>query len=96
MANSIENRTLVFEETLTIDEFLARTNSESVRVITNPHTGGLFVTFGQKYEKTGAVSSKGIPKKNPVMSLVTKDNGEQMWLLHEMPESVSQVVAVFK
>lgn len=95
MATLVERQTLTFEETVTIDEFLERTNSNSIRVVTNPHTGGLFVTFGQKYEKTGAVSSKGIPQKNPVMSLVTKDNGEQMWLLHEMPEN-TQVVAEFK
>lgn len=95
MATNNEARNLVFEETLTIDEFLERTNSKSIRVVNNPLKGGLFITFGKAYQDTGAVSSKGIPQKNPVISHVTKENGEQMWLLHEMPEN-AQVVAEFK
>jgi hypothetical protein len=41
-------------------------------------------TDGEEVESfTGAISSKGIPSENPVVSEVEKPDGTRMMLLHE-------------
>lgn len=78
--------------TSTISAFKAETNTDVIEVVRNPKTSKLFFTFNGG---TGAVSKKGIPSKNPVVSLVSDDTtGETLWVLHEKGESAN-VVASF-
>jgi hypothetical protein len=75
-------KNLVFNETLTVEQFKAQNNVSRIDVKKNPHTGKLFFTFGSQ---TGMVSAKGIPTK-PMLSNVTgiDDAGQEFncWLLH--------------
>lgn len=59
-------KNLVFNDTLTVEQFKADQHVAKINVKKNPKTGKLFFTFGAK---TGAVSIKGIPK-HPMISLV--------------------------
>lgn len=73
------NNQLKFIETLTVEQFKAKTLVSKLEVKKNPQTGKLFFTYGAK---TGAVSSKGIPQK-PMVSEVSTPEGENFYLLHE-------------
>lgn len=81
---------LVFNETLTVEQFKAKMNVSRVDVKRNPKTGLLFFTYGAS---VGAVSSKGIPA-HPMFSLVTGDDGA-FWLLHEEGQGGAPVLASF-
>ena len=87
---------LVFNETLTVEQFKAAQNVSRIDVKKNPNTGRLFCTFGSK---TGMVSAKGIPQ-NPMMSNVSgidRNTGEPFtcWLLHEEGKGGAPVLASF-
>ena len=87
---------LVFNETLTVEQFKEAMKVSRVDVKKNPKTGKLFFTFGAK---TGAVASKGIPQ-HPIFSFVKGDptpenpSGE-FWLLHEEGTGGAPVLASF-
>ena len=87
---------LVFNETLTVEQFKEAMKVSRVDVKKNPNTGKLFFTFGSK---TGAVASKGIPA-HPMFSFVKGDptpenpSGE-FWLLHEEGTGGAPVLASF-
>ena len=51
-------KNLVFNDTLTVEQFKAQMNVSRIDVKKNPKTGKLFFTYGAK---TGAVAVKGIP-----------------------------------
>ena len=59
-------KNLIFNETLTVEQFKDQMKVSRIEVKQNPKTGCLFFTYGAK---TGAVSSKGIPQ-HPMFSLV--------------------------
>ena len=89
-------KNLVFNETLTIEQFKAAQNVSRIDVKKNPKTGRLFCTFGSK---TGMVSVKGIPQY-PMMSNVSgidRTTGEPFtcWLLHEEGKGGAPVLASF-
>ena len=89
-------KNLVFNETLTVEQFKAQMNVSRIDVKQNPKTGRLFFTFGAK---TGAVASKGIPQ-HPMFSFVTGDPTPQnpdgtFWLLHEEGQGGAPVLASF-
>ena len=87
---------LVFNETLTVEQFKDAMKVSRVDVKKNPKTGRLFFTFGAK---TGAVAAKGIPQ-HPMFSFVKGDptpenpSGE-FWLLHEEGTGGAPVLASF-
>ena len=87
---------LVFNETLTVEQFKEAMKVSRVDVKKNPKTGKLFFTFGAK---TGAVAAKGIPQ-HPMFSFVKGDptpenpSGE-FWLLHEEGTGGAPVLASF-
>ena len=89
-------RNLIFQETLTVEQFKAKMNVSRIDVKQNPKTGRLFFTYGAK---TGAVAVKGIPT-NPMFSYVKGDptsenpSGE-FWLLHEEGQGGAPVLASF-
>lgn len=70
---------LVFNETLTVEQFKEDMKVSRIDVKKNPNTGKLFFTYGTK---TGAVAVKGIPE-HPMLSNVTTPDGSNFWLLHE-------------
>ena len=70
---------LVFNETLTVEQFKDKVKVDKIYVKRNPHTNKLFFTFGAQ---TGAVALTGIPA-HPMISNVTGDDQETFWLLHE-------------
>ena len=72
-------KNLIFNETLTVEQFKADHNVSRIDVRKNPKTGNLFFTCGSLI---GAVASKGIPE-HPMFSNVTTPDGENFWLLHE-------------
>lgn len=80
---------LVFNETLTVEQFKAQMNVSRVDVKKNPKTGKLFFTYGAK---TGAVAVKGVPA-HPMFSNVTGSDGSSFWLLHEEGQGGAPVVA---
>lgn len=89
-------KNLIFNDTLTVEQFKDRMKVSRIDVKQNPKTGKLFFTFGAK---TGAVASKGIPQ-HPMFSLVTGDPTPQnpdgtFWLLHEEGQGGAPVLASF-
>ena len=88
----MEERNLVFNETLTVEQFKERMNVPRVDVKKGPKTGTLFFTYGSQ---SGWVSKKGIPE-NPMFSHCTAtDSGESFWLLHEEGKGSAETVATF-
>ena len=96
-------KNLIFNDTLTVEQFKAQMNVSRIDVKKNPKTGKLFFTYGAK---TGAVAVKGIPAK-PMFSLVCPKGdtldaahvGERgcstFWLLHEEGQGGAPVLASF-
>ena len=82
---------LVFNETLTVEQFKAEQRVSKIEVKKNPKTGKLFFTYGAK---TGAVAVKGIPQ-HPMLSNVTGNDGSSFWLLHEEGQGGAPVLATF-
>ena len=87
---------LVFNETLTVEQFKEAMKVSRIDVRKNPETGKLFFTFGAK---TGAVAVKGIPQ-HPMFSFVKGDPTSQnpdgtFWLLHEEGQGGAPVLASF-
>lgn len=82
---------LVFNETLTVEQFKAEQRVSKIEVKKNPKTGKLFFTYGAK---TGAVAVKGIPQ-HPMLSNVTGNGGSNFWLLHEEGQGGAPVLATF-
>lgn len=82
---------LVFNETLTVEQFKAQMNVSRVDVKKNPKTGKLFFTYGAK---TGAVAVKGVPA-HPMFSNVTGSDGSSFWLLHEEGQGGAPTIATF-
>ena len=82
---------LVFNETLTVEQFKAEQRVSKIEVKKNPKTGKLFFTYGAK---TGAVAVKGIPQ-HPMLSNVTGNDGSNFWLLHEEGQGGALVLATF-
>lgn len=84
-------KNLIFNETLTVEQFKAAQGVSRINVKQNPHTGKLFFTYGAK---TGAVAIKGIPQK-PMLSNVTGSDGATFWLLHEEGTGGAPTLASF-
>lgn len=84
-------KNLVFNDTLTVEQFKSQMNVSHIDVKKNPHTGKLFFTYGAK---TGAVAVKGIPA-HPMLSNVTGSDGSSFWLLHEEGQGGAPVLASF-
>ena len=89
-------RNLIFQETLTVEQFKAKMNVSRIDVKQSPRTGKLFFTYGAK---AGAVAIKGIPT-NPMFSYVkgepTPENPSgEFWLLHEEGQGGAPVLASF-
>lgn len=82
---------LIFNETLTVEQFKAQMNVSRIDVKKNPKTGKLFFTYGAK---TGAVAVKGVPA-HPMLSHVTGSDGEAFWLLHEEGQGGAPTIATF-
>lgn len=87
----IMERNLIFNETLTVEQFKAAMNVSRIDVKQNPKTNKLFFTYGAK---TGAVAVKGIPQ-HPMLSNVTGSDGQSFWLLHEEGQGGAPVLASF-
>jgi hypothetical protein len=81
----METQNLKFIETLTVSEFKAKNNNDSIKIVQNPHTAKLFFTCGGV---SGAVSSNGY-KERPVISKVSNGKDE-FYVLHN--EAHSNVV----
>jgi hypothetical protein len=84
-------RNLVFNDTLTVEQFKAAMHVDKLSVKKNPNTGKLFFAYGAK---TGAVATKGIPQ-NPMVSDVTTPDGDRFWLLHEESQGGAPTLATF-
>ena len=96
-------KNLIFNDTLTVEQFKAQMNVSRIDVKKNPKTGKLFFTYGAK---TGAVARKGIPQ-HPMFSLVCPEGdtldeahaGERgcstFWLLHEEGQGGAPELASF-
>ena len=82
---------LNFIETFTVEQFKAAQHVDKIQVKQNPKNNKLFFTFGAK---VGAVAVKGIPA-HPMVSLVSGDDGEQFYLLHEEGQGGAPVLATF-
>ena len=82
---------LVFNETLTVEQFKSKVNVSVIKVKKNPKTGKLFFTYGSK---TGAVAVKGIPT-HPMISDVTGSDGSNFYLLHEEGQGGAPTLAEF-
>lgn len=89
-------KNLIFNDTLTVEQFKAKMNVSRIDVKKNLKTGRLFFAFGAK---TGAVAVKGIPQ-HPMFSFVKGDPTPQnpegtFWLLHEEGQGGAPVLASF-
>lgn len=89
-------KNLIFEDTLTVEQFKAKMNVSRIDVKKNPKTGKLFFTYGAK---AGAVAVKGIPA-HPMFSFVKGDPTPMnpdgtFWLLHEEGQGGAPVLASF-
>ena len=89
------NNNLKFISTMTVEEFKSTFGTEKLRCFNESESHHAFFAWsgspfkyknmdGEEVESfTGAISSKGIPTENPVISEVEKPNGDRMMLLHE-------------
>lgn len=89
-------KNLIFNDTLTVEQFKAKMNVSRIDVKKSPKTGRLFFTYGAK---TGAVAKKGIPQ-HPMFSFVKGDPTPEnpdgtFWLLHEEGQGGAPVLASF-
>ena len=89
-------KNLIFNDTLTVEQFKEQMKVSRIDVKKNPKTGKLFFTFGAK---TGAVAVKGIPQ-HPMLSFVKGEPSPQnpdgtFWLLHEEGQGGAPVLASF-
>ena len=89
-------KNLIFNETLTVEQFKSAQGVSRIDVKKNPKTGKLFFTYGAK---AGAVAVKGIPQ-HPMFSSVKGDPtpqnpGGTFWLLHEEGQGGAPVLASF-
>lgn len=84
-------KNLIFNDTLTVEQFKEQMHVSRIDVKKNPKTGKFFFTFGNK---TGAVAVKGIPQ-HPMLSNVTGSDGANFWLLHEEGQGGASTVASF-
>ena len=96
-------KNLIFNDTLTVEQFKEVMKVSRIDVRKNPKTGKLFFSYGAK---TGAVAVKGIPQ-HPMFSLVCPEGdtldavhaGERecstFWLLHEEGQGGAPVLASF-
>lgn len=89
-------KNLTFMETLTVEQFKKEMAVSRIDVKKNPKTNTIFFTYGAK---TGAVSTKGIPK-HPMLSYVKgepteKNPSGEFWLLHEEGKGSAPVLASF-
>lgn len=84
-------KNLVFNDTLTVEQFKSRMMVDKIQVKKNPKTNKLFFTFGSK---TGAVAVKGIPA-HPMVSNVEAPDGSSFWLLHEESQGGAPTLAEF-
>ena len=82
---------LVFNDTLTVEQFKALMHVDKLSVKKNPKTGKLFFAYGAKI---GAVATKGIPH-NPMVSSVTTPDGDEFRLLHEEGQGGVPTLATF-
>ena len=85
------DKNLIFNDTLTVEQFKANQRVNKLEVKRNPNTGKLFFTFGAQ---TGAVALKGIPA-HPMVSSVTTPEGDSFWLLHEEKHGGAETLATF-
>ena len=91
--NGVNN--LKFISTMTVEEFKSTFGTEKLRCFNENESHHAFFAWsgspftyknvnGEEVESfTGAISSKGIPSENPVVSEVEKPDGSRMMLLHE-------------
>ena len=96
-------KNLIFNDTLTVEQFKAQMMVSRVDVKRNPRTGKLFFSYGAK---AGAVAAKGIPVK-PMFSVVCPEGdtldiahaGQRgcttFWLLHEEGQGGAPTLASF-
>ena len=84
-------KNLIFNDTLTVEQFKDQMKVSRIDVKKNPKTGKLFFTYGAK---TGAVAIKGIPA-HPMLSNVTGSDGSSFWLLHDEGQGGAPVLASF-
>ena len=89
------NSNLKFISTMTVEEFKSTFGTEKLRCFNENESHHAFFAWsgspftyknvnGEEVESfTGAISSKGIPSENPVISEVEKSDGSRMMLLHE-------------
>lgn len=82
---------LKFKKTYTVGQFKELKQIKEVRVIQNPKTSKLFMSW---VGGTGAVSTKGIPSISPVVSLVEEADGSEFYLLHEEGNGGATTLAV--
>lgn len=85
------DKNLIFNDTLTVEQFKAKELVDKIKVKRNPKTGKLFFSYGAK---VGAVALKGIPV-HPMVSNVTTPEGATFWLLHEEGEGGAATLATF-
>ena len=86
---------LKFISTMTVEEFKSTFGTDKLRCFNENESHHAFFAWsgspftyknvnGEAVESyTGAISSKGIPSENPVVSEVEKPDGSRMMLLHE-------------
>ena len=94
-AQSNNGSNLKFITTMTVEEFKSTFGTEKLRCFNENESHHAFFAWsgspftyknvnGEEVESfTGAISSKGIPSENPVVSEVEKPDGSRMMLLHE-------------
>lgn len=84
---------LHFVETLSVEDFKAQHNVEKIEVKQNPHTGKCFFVYGIE---TGAVSEKSLKGEITcpvILQVVSPEDGEMFFMLHQKGEGGAPVLA---
>lgn len=94
--NENEYPSSTFVETMSIEAFKQRVNSETINIVRSPITQKLFFVWNKKRGDTGKVSSK-IDLDNPLQSKeisIIKDDetGDTSYLLHIKHDDMANVV----
>lgn len=88
----MERGKLEFLKTMTLEKFKSEQMAQKLQVLENKEKGTMFFTCGGV---TGAVSNKGVPRKEPMISLVRGDEDEEFYLFHEQGSGGASVIATF-
>lgn len=91
----MKRNTLIFKKSQSLNEFKNSHFITKIEIRKNKKSGKLYFNYLDIDDivHRGFVTLKGIPKE-PIMSLVIFDDGNEAWLLHEKQKPASIIITL--